>query len=93
MYVHKNRRDDRCRIPRERLTIRQMLRTDLCGQACYSSIDRNACELQNGRVCAAPKVVVPTNKRCKGLIHIKIALIMSTPFGNSYSNKNKRLFF
>ena len=37
MYAHKNRRDDRCRIASARLEIRQILRTDFCGQGCYSS--------------------------------------------------------
>ena len=35
MYAHKNRRDDRCRIASVRLEIRQILRTDFCGQGCY----------------------------------------------------------
>ena len=39
MYAHKNRHDDRCRIWTARLDIRQILRTDFCGQGWYSSID------------------------------------------------------
>ena len=39
MYAHKNRRDDRCQIASARLEIRQVLRTDFCGQGCYSTID------------------------------------------------------
>ena len=41
--MHKHLRDDRCRIASERLKIRKILRTDFCGQVCYSGIDSEYC--------------------------------------------------
>ena len=58
MYAHKNRRDDRCRIAIERLAIRHILRTDFCGQGCYSNIDfifNNRCQ-QHGVYVMLPHI-------------------------------------
>ena len=58
LYAHKNLRHDRCRIAIAQLKIRQILRTDFCGQPFYSSIDKlfygrlqAAVNAENGYVC------------------------------------------